>query len=182
MQTEYGVVCFEDARREKRSWSACKASKRFGPSIVPGRLTRHRQRAQRLAVTISCLCAMNIVSRSSVFFPNVARHIRQSAILACAPRPPKKFLGEQFRSVSRFPERIGRLPRRRAIPRRLQEESGKSHPLEYHPTIEGSPLWASSSSVEIRGDPTEGLKRLLSHDVLVITRYRTCSFAFESTD
>lgn len=113
---------------------------------------------------------MIIVSRSSVFFPNVARHIRQSAIRACAPRSPKFYLGEQFRSVSRFPERIGRLPGRRAIPRRLQEESGKSHPLEDHPTIEGSPLWASSSSVEIRADPTEGLKRLLSHDVLVITR------------
>lgn len=89
------------------------------------------------------------------------------------------------RQISRFPHKAPgtrrRLLRRQpvsagkersedlVIEEKLEEPRSSQQPLEKEPTVVTSPLWDESYK-RPTGNPQEGLAKLLSNDILIVTR------------
>jgi hypothetical protein len=120
------------------------------PRLVNGRLSQHAHK-------------ILLVSR-----PQIAR----------LPLPSNTFsLTQRTYALSRFPQRTTGTGRRRDAPLRkpsrptieetLYGTDGMKH--EEKPSIDDWPTWQESVH-RISRDPDDGLRRLLSHDTLVVTR------------
>lgn len=88
------------------------------------------------------------------------------------------------RQISRFPHKApgtGRRLRKQpvsveqertediVIEEKLEEPGSSQQPLEKEPTVVTSPLWGESYK-RPTGNPQEGLAKLLSNDILIVTR------------